>query len=221
MAGGHAGRAADHGCAGLAEARAHHGGHGLSGAGGVDGDAGGDWRLALHARCCARSRSIIFFCRRFTPSSWLGAQEWVAMFSFAASSLVAGRVAERARRQTQQAEQRREDVERLYMLSQEMMLHDDAAGLMRELPRLIHRIFALEACGRCMCAIGISSMRLARRVAGEPFEASLRAMTPGTQRGRLLRRTRLPAMPLMLGMRAGGRAGVAAGRRCRARWQRR
>ena len=39
------------------------------------------------------------------------------------------------RRQAQQAEQRREDVERLYTLSQEMMLHEDAARLVRELPR--------------------------------------------------------------------------------------
>jgi two-component system sensor histidine kinase KdpD len=66
------------------------------------------------------------------------------MFSFLACSLVVGRVAERARRQTRQAEQRREDVERLYELSQEMMLHEDADGLIRDLPRLIHRIFALD-----------------------------------------------------------------------------
>ncbi len=54
------------------------------------------------------------------------------------------RVAERARRQTRKAEQRREDVERLYELSQEMMLHEDAEGLIRDLPRLINRIFALD-----------------------------------------------------------------------------
>jgi two-component system sensor histidine kinase KdpD len=73
-----------------------------------------------------------------------GGQEWVAMFSFLACCLVVGRVAERARRQTRQAEQRREDVERLYELSQEMMLHEDAEELIRDLPRLINRIFALD-----------------------------------------------------------------------------
>ena len=50
------------------------------------------------------------------------------MLTFAVCSLVAGRVAERARKQKHQAEQRREDVERLYLLSQEMMLHEDAAA---------------------------------------------------------------------------------------------
>ena len=39
------------------------------------------------------------------------------MISFLLSCVVVGRVAERARRQTRQAEQRREDVERLYELS--------------------------------------------------------------------------------------------------------
>lgn len=74
-----------------------------------------------------------------------GPQEWVSMVTFAASSLVAGRVAERARMEKEQAEQRREDVERLYQLSQEMMLHEGAAGLVRDLPGLVQRIFGLVA----------------------------------------------------------------------------
>lgn len=74
-----------------------------------------------------------------------GLQSWLSMIAFLASCIVVGRVAERARRQTQQAERRREDVERIYELSQEMMLHDDAAGLIREIPRLVEHNFALEA----------------------------------------------------------------------------
>jgi len=80
-----------------------------------------------------------------------GAPAWVAMLSYLACCLVVGRVAERARRQTQNAEQRREDVERLYELSQEMMLHEDAAGLIQDLPRLIHRIFALDGVVLYVC----------------------------------------------------------------------
>lgn len=77
---------------------------------------------------------------------WLvGAQAWIDMFAFAISSVVVSRVAERARRQTLQAQQRRADVERLYALSQEMMLHDDSEALIRDLPRLIGRLFALPA----------------------------------------------------------------------------
>jgi len=74
-----------------------------------------------------------------------GFQAWLAMISFVVACAIVSRVAERARRQTQQAERRREDVERLYALSQEMMLHEDAAGLIREIPRLVAQNFALEA----------------------------------------------------------------------------
>jgi two-component system sensor histidine kinase KdpD len=73
-----------------------------------------------------------------------GIQQWVAMISFLLSCVVVGRVAERARAQARQAEQRREDVERLYGLSQEMMLQEDAAGLIRDLPGMIARIFGLD-----------------------------------------------------------------------------
>jgi two-component system, OmpR family, sensor histidine kinase KdpD len=74
-----------------------------------------------------------------------GLQSWLAMLAFIFSCIIVGRVAERARRQTRQTEQRREDVERLYALSQEMMLHEDAAGLIREIPRLVAHNFALDA----------------------------------------------------------------------------
>jgi len=73
-----------------------------------------------------------------------GAQQWVAMVSFALSCLVVGRLAERARKQTVRAQQREEDVGKLYSLSQEMMLFEDADRLLRDLPGAIGRIFALE-----------------------------------------------------------------------------
>ncbi len=74
-----------------------------------------------------------------------GFQSWLAMIAFVASCVIVNRVAERARRQTRLVVRRREDVERLYSLSQEMMLHEDAAGLVREIPRLVAQNFALDA----------------------------------------------------------------------------
>jgi two-component system, OmpR family, sensor histidine kinase KdpD len=72
------------------------------------------------------------------------AQAWVAMVAFAISCVVVSRLSERARKQTLKAEQRQADVERLYALSQEMMLFEDADGLLRDLSSAIGRIFALE-----------------------------------------------------------------------------
>ena len=85
-----------------------------------------------------------FFLLPYHTFRLAGAQEWVEMISFVASCLVVGQVADQARREARKAEERRADVERLYELSEEMMLHEDAAGLIRDLPRLIERIFALD-----------------------------------------------------------------------------
>jgi two-component system, OmpR family, sensor histidine kinase KdpD len=102
------------------------------------------WRTSLYiAALCAISFDY-FFLPPLHTLAIMGAQQWVALLTFAVSCVVVSRVAEHARRQARQAEQRREDVERLYSLSQEMMLHESAAGLMRDLPHLVDRIFALD-----------------------------------------------------------------------------
>jgi two-component system sensor histidine kinase KdpD len=93
----------------------------------------GIWLALFEAVLCAVAFDY-FFLPPYRTLRIEGAQEWVAMFSFVACCLVVGRVAELARRQTRQAEQRREDVERLYELSQEMMLHEEAEGLIHDLP---------------------------------------------------------------------------------------
>jgi two-component system sensor histidine kinase KdpD len=132
-----------------------------------------------------------------------GAQAWVAMLSYLASCVVVSRVAERARRQTQQAEQRREDVERLYELSQEMMLHEDA-GLIQDLPRLIHHIFALQGVVLYTC----DQDRFYGSAADIPasVQASLRAMTLG-QNPTLSPDSGFYTTALMLGMRPVGALG--------------
>jgi two-component system sensor histidine kinase KdpD len=104
----------------------------------------GKWLSLYIALLCALSFDYFFLPPYRTL--WLqGPQQWVMMASFAAGCVVVSRVAEAARRQSLHAEHRREDLERLYALSQEMMLYEDAAALVRDLPVLVGRIFALDA----------------------------------------------------------------------------
>ena len=66
----------------------------------------GIWLALFQATLCALAFDY-FFLPPYGTFRLAGAQEWVEMFSFAACSMVVGRVAEMARRQTRQAEQRR------------------------------------------------------------------------------------------------------------------
>ena len=145
-----------------------------------------------------------FFLPPFHTLRLAGGQEWVALVSFLASCLVVGRVAERARQQTRQAEQRREDVERLYALSQEMMLHEDAAGLVRDLPLLIDRIFALQG-----VVLYISEQdQFHASIAEIPasMQANLRAITQSLH-PTLFGPGNISAMALTLGLRPVGALG--------------
>lgn len=95
------------------------------------------------AALCALSFDY-FFLPPYRTFYLAGAEQWVAMACFLVSCFIVGRVAERARRQSREAGQRQADVERLYSLSQEMMLCEDAGQLIRDLPRFINRVFSLN-----------------------------------------------------------------------------
>lgn len=158
-------------------------------------------RISLYvAALCALSFDFLFL--RPFHTFWLaGAQEWVEMLTFAASCLVVSRVAERARLQTRHAQQRQRDVEMLYELSQELMLYEDADGLLRELPRLIGRIFSLEgvvlyACARDRFYASTSDLPMS-------IQDSLRALTQD-QNLNISIPGGLTARPLMLGLRPVG-----------------
>jgi two-component system sensor histidine kinase KdpD len=147
----------------------------------------------------------VFFDYFFLPPlhtfRLVGAQAWVAMISFALGCIVVSRLAERARREAMQAVQRQADVGRLYALSQEMMLFEDADRLIRDLPRLIDRIFALDGVILYIC----EHDRFYSSTGDAPasVHAHMQALTKG------LSPTQLPlsgyhSTTLMLGLRSVG-----------------
>ena len=166
----------------------------------------GFWLSLYIAVLCAVSFDF-FFLPPFRTFRLAGIQEWTAMFSFLACCLVVGRVAERARRQTGQAEQRREDVERLYALSQEVMLHEDAVGLIHDLPRLIDRIFALDGVALYVC--DRDEFHASTADLPESVKETLRVMTQGPN-PTIIPQAGFFTTALMLGMRPVGALGWTA-----------
>jgi two-component system sensor histidine kinase KdpD len=72
-------------------------------------------------------------------------QNWVALFSFLASSLIASRLSAVAKRQTLDAVNRRKDVERLYTFSRAILLIDGGEPFAKQLAQQLAEIFGLDA----------------------------------------------------------------------------
>ena len=68
-------------------------------------------------------------------------QNWVALFAFFLTSVIASNLSERARRQAQEAYRRQLDVERLYTFSQQLMVADNVLELLKAVPRFVTETF--------------------------------------------------------------------------------
>jgi len=118
-----------------------------------------------------------FFLPPFRSLQIVGVQQWVAMISFLLSCAVVSRLAKRARAEARQAVERREDVERLYTLAQEMMIQEDSASLLHELPRLVGRIFALDEVA--LYVLDQDQLYTSGAEPPESIRASLHSLTQG------------------------------------------
>jgi two-component system sensor histidine kinase KdpD len=167
----------------------------------------GIW-LSLYITALCALCFDFFFLLPYHTFRLEGAQQWVAMIAFLLSCLVVSSVAERARSQARQAVARREDVEQLYELSQEMMLQEDASGLIRDLPRMIARIFALD--GVVLYVRDEEQFYTSTQDLPMSILASLRAMTHG-QNPTLVIPGDFTVRTLMLGLRPVGALGLRPG----------
>jgi two-component system sensor histidine kinase KdpD len=167
------------------------------------------FRLSLYVALLCAVAFDYYFLPPIHTLQIVGLQQWVAMVSFLLSCVVVGRVAERARRQARQADERRKDVERLYELSQEMMLQEDAAGLIRDLPRLIARIFELD--GVVLYVRDQDQFYTSTDDLPMSIHASLRAMTL-SQNPTLVIPGAFTVRTLMMGLRPVGALGLRPAR---------
>jgi len=72
-------------------------------------------------------------------------QNWVALFAFLATSLIASRLSEVARRRTREAVDRQQDLERLYTFSRNVLLWDTNESLPKQLARTLAEVFGFNA----------------------------------------------------------------------------
>jgi two-component system sensor histidine kinase KdpD len=72
-------------------------------------------------------------------------QNWVALFSFLATSLIASRLSDKAKQKARYAVERQQDVERLYTFSRTILLLDNTASLPKQLVQKLPEVFGLSA----------------------------------------------------------------------------
>ena len=72
-------------------------------------------------------------------------QNWVALFSFLATSLIASRLSAKAERRTRDAVARRQDVEHLYTFSRAILLIEESEPFAHQLAQRLAEIFPVDA----------------------------------------------------------------------------
>jgi two-component system sensor histidine kinase KdpD len=132
-------------------------------------------------------------------------QNWVALFAFLISGVLASHLSERVRREAREADRRRREVERLYDFSQQLLMSDRVSDLLNAIPGHINSSFHNEAVSIYLCEKDqvYRSLSDARDISKEELReiADRREMRCDPARN-------LCIAPLLLGLRAVGAIGI-------------
>lgn len=102
------------------------------------------FRLAAVSALMATAVFNFFFLPPFGTFTIADPQNWIALFVFLITALVASNLAERARREAEQANQRRSEAERLYRLSQSLLTAESPVELLNKVPSMLTDVFGLD-----------------------------------------------------------------------------
>ncbi len=132
-------------------------------------------------------------------------QDWLALFVFLITAIVASRLSERARRETQNATRRRKEVERLYSLSQQLLATENVMELLNSIPHYVRDAFGLKS-----VAMYLPKRREVYRTGVHHPELSEDQLESVSGRGELVvdEEKQLCFVPLRIGVRAVGSLGL-------------
>jgi two-component system sensor histidine kinase KdpD len=133
-------------------------------------------------------------------------QNWVALFAFLVTAVIASELSARARHEATNAIERRKDVERLYAFSQRMLTSDNVVELLNLLPKYIVDAFQVKN-----AAIALPDRPDIYRSSAETSDLEAHDLQLVCSRGepRIDPSRGLALMPLRMGLRTVGSLGVA------------
>lgn len=134
-------------------------------------------------------------------------QNWIALFAFLFTAVIASQLSDRARREAEHSNQRRMEVERLYAFSQQLLVSDNVFGLINRIPNYVVECFGVA--GAAMFLEGKQETYFFDPASQALFSTDqLKAIS---SRGEpvLDRERRICFMPLRMGVRSVGAIGLS------------
>lgn len=104
-------------------------------------------RYAIFLSCLAALAYNFFFLPPIGTFAIAGSQNWIALFTFLLTAVIASQLSDRARRETINANNRRRELEQLYAFSQHMLTADNVLGVLNAIPVKVVEIFGAEYAG--------------------------------------------------------------------------
>jgi two-component system, OmpR family, sensor histidine kinase KdpD len=159
-------------------------------------------RYALVLAVGATAAFNFFFLPPIGTFTIADPQNWVALFAFLITALVASNLAERARSDAEDAQQRRREVERLYGLSQRLLASENVLELLNALPSYVQEIFSVGS----VAVMAADHASVYRSSLDAKFDETVLRST--LLRGEPITQAGVSYVPLRLGMRTVGALAV-------------
>jgi two-component system sensor histidine kinase KdpD len=136
-------------------------------------------------------------------------QNWIALFTFLLTAVIASELSERARRETLNATSRRRELEQLYAFSQHMLTADNVLGLVNAIPVKVVEIFGATFAGMLSIhskKVYYSDLRAQNLISSEDLQRVSSRGEPITDSAKNLR-----ILPLRIGLRSVGALAIIGG----------
>jgi len=136
-------------------------------------------------------------------------ENWIALFTFLLTAVIASQLAERARRETANATSRRRELEQLYAFSQQMLTADNVLGLVNAIPIKVVEIFGPKFAGMFSIhskKVYYSDLQAQALISTEDLHRVSDRGVPVTHSDKNLR-----VLPLRIGLRSVGALAVVGG----------
>jgi len=133
-------------------------------------------------------------------------QNWVALFAFLITAVIASQLSARAQRETRNAHERRRDVEHLYAFSQQLLSSENVPELLNLIPRYVVESFGVKA-----AAISLADRADVYRTQPANDGLELHDLQMAIMRGepKIDTQTNIAIVPLRMGVRVVGSLGIS------------